>query len=794
MSFKPNRWKKAVTLLIVLSLFLGLSIFLLPEIVNADAGLITVKVDGEICKTFTLEELEGLQKEKYYTYSTINTWPTKSWYIGEGPTLADLLTNVEMPEGLRLEDIQMIRFKAADGLQLSFTKKELLEDTRYYFPGLKENHEYFGHVSGSSEGAFEVPTVLALLSIDSDDPADLEGRDRNAPHLLFGQRWITEQTNQAFVKTVSEIDLLTTAPEKWDIPTATPEQGMVSPGTKVRLSCRNNDTDKVYYTVDGSDPTYKSSMYNLIASRWWNNRKDDLDEINKPIEINGDTVIKAVTIGLSKENSDIVTFIYKVAEEFILPERIILTWTDDPTTTQTVTWLMPPDSSAAIQYLQAKDYSGNFDAARHLGVPGTAFNTGGTLYRYTANIAGLSPDTEYVYRVGSKDCWSEPAVFTTATEDKNFTFLYMGDIQADYALWGNMLDSVYETYPEIKFALLGGDLTDNSYDEDEWGEFLDAAGVFSRIPVMPTLGNHDGLMYLKFFALPENGPEGLKQEFYSFDYGDAHFVILNSNNNTNVAAKQWLQQDLEASNKKWKFVAFHHPIYPVVYDYKGIDRSIYENWVPILEQNEVDMVFVGHQHVYMRTHPIFQDEVQSDSYGIVYVMGNAGSKIYAADEDFSYIANERTGSNYQVIDLDGDVLTLTSKEANGETIEIYMIDKSIQTRPEKPKYNVVPKADPVYGIGVTTDGIKTMTVNSNQAGFKYFTVLVEPLIAHEGTETAVFTQLRDGVQLQLNSLTADFDLTGTAQAGFNVEDGDIIKVYLVDSLNNATDFNPTILQ
>ena len=477
------------------------------------------------------------------------------------------------------------------------------------------------------------------------------------------------------------------------------------------------------------------------------------------------------------------------------PEQIILTWTADPTTTQTITWLMPPDSSAAVQYLRAKDYSGNFDDARHLDVSGTAFSISGTFYRYTVNIVGLSPDTEYIYRVGSEGCWSEPAVFTTAIEDKDFTFLYMGDIQAGYASWGSMLNSVYEIYPEIKFTLLGGDLTDSSHDEDEWGEFLDAAtGVFSQIPVMPTLGNHDGLMYLKFFALPDNGPAGLKQEFYSFDYGDAHFVILNSGNNISETVKQWLRQDLEATDKKWKFAVFHHPAYPVVHDHKGIDRSICENWIPILEQNRVDMVFVGHQHVYMRTHPIFQDEVQSDSYGIVYVMGNAGSKFYAAGDGFPYIANERTGNNYQVIDLDGDVLTLTSKEANGELIEIYMIDKSIQTHPEKPQYNVIPKADPVYSIGSTLDGIKTMTVNPNQMGFKYFTTFIEPVIAHEGTETAVFTQLRNGVQLQLNSLTADFDLIETAQAGFNVEDGDIIKVFLVDELNNAVDFNPMILQ
>ena len=87
-----------------------------------------------------------------------------------------------------------------------------------------------------------------------------------------------------------------------------------------------------------------------------------------------------------------------------------------------------------------------------------------------------------------------------------------------------------------------------------------------------------------------------------------------------------------------------------------------------------------------------------------------------------------------------------------------------------------------------------MIVNPNQTGLKDFTVFIEPVVKNEGTETVVFTQFRDGVQLQLNTVTADFDLIKTAQAEFDVEDGDVIKAYIVDDFNNADDFNPTILQ
>ncbi len=58
----------------------------------------------------------------------------------------------------------------------------------------------------------------------------------------------------------------------------------------------------------------------------------------------------------------------------------------------------------------------------------------------------------------------------------------------------------------------------------------------------------------------------------------------------------------------------------------------------------------------------------------------------------------------------------------------------------------------------------------------------------------VFTHQRDGVQLSINVTRADFDLVDEAQSGFNVQAGDIVKVFIVDDLTNDIDFNPTLLQ
>ncbi len=109
-------------------------------------------------------------------------------------------------------------------------------------------------------------------------------------------------------------------------------------------------------------------------------------------------------------------------------------------------------------------------------------------------------------------------------------------------------------------------------------------------------------------------------------------------------------------------------------------------------------------------------------------------------------------------------------------------------------YTITPETDTAYQNGATADGIKTMTVNTGVSGMTYFAVTVTPVTEHNGSEAVVFVHIRDGVQLNINVTKADFDVVNIAQAGFNVKAGDVIKVYIVDDLNNDINFSPTILQ
>jgi 3',5'-cyclic AMP phosphodiesterase CpdA len=111
-----------------------------------------------------------------------------------------------------------------------------------------------------------------------------------------------------------------------------------------------------------------------------------------------------------------------------------------------------------------------------------------------------------------------------------------------------------------------------------WQGFLDAAG-----PRFPTMGS------------------------FSFDSGDAHWTVLDSNPYVHWDTKgmrDWLARDLErARGATWRFVVFHHPAFNLAEGNAYVDQWMSRLW-PLLERNRVDIVFTGHIHTYVRTQPL----------------------------------------------------------------------------------------------------------------------------------------------------------------------------------------------
>ncbi len=102
---------------------------------------------------------------------------------------------------------------------------------------------------------------------------------------------------------------------------------------------------------------------------------------------------------------------------------------------------------------------------------------------------------------------------------------------------------------------------------------------------------------------------------------------------------------------------------------------------------------------------------------------------------------------------------------------------------------------PVYTTGQTVHGIKTFTVMDGISGMKYFKVTATPVLPHSDDETIIFTHWRNGVQENISISVTDIDAgADTAIAGFAVQPGDVVTVYVVDRITGAVDSNPVVLQ
>lgn len=378
------------------------------------------------------------------------------------------------------------------------------------------------------------------------------------------------------------------------------------------------------------------------------------------------------------------------------PGQVLLSWTGDPATTMTFTWRDDSRGEETVQVVPEIQYekTGFESAAEFSAVCKDVSLDGSGAWHYEATAVGLEPGTAYAYRVGGENAWSGTGTFTTGGADtETLTFAYMGDVQtandiaAEYALWGDLIEALYERNPGLSFAVLGGDNVNSGISLEEFGLFTENAGrVFSSVPLFSTVGNHESNfiggkaeLFLDWFAFPENGPEGFEEEFYSFDMANCHILVLNSwifsgeqplTDGDYQRVNDWIAADLAISTADWQVVVTHVPVYQVHSDTTAV--KVKENWAPIFEQYGVDLVFEGHQHVYSRSYPMYQGKIDDEN-GITYVMGVSGSKYYdSADETFAARTVYNT-ANYQMVQIDGGTLTVQTLDGAGNELDFFSV-------------------------------------------------------------------------------------------------------------------------
>jgi acid phosphatase type 7 len=322
-----------------------------------------------------------------------------------------------------------------------------------------------------------------------------------------------------------------------------------------------------------------------------------------------------------------------------------------------------------------------------------------------ATLPNLPFNSSIFYRVSVAGRAIREGIFRTrATPDKSFRCVLVGDIANGAPQQNGIAWQIAQQRPEFLVAL--GDIVYSGgrvsqYMHHFWPCLNDVpapspktgAPLLASIPLYPVIGNHDadvsklpdipdafGAYY--FFNVPLDGPgigewnlplgkdpkvaqtfrQNVGQQYpamnqYSFDYGPAHFVMLDSNSYTTKGLLKlvpWLEADLKGSSQPWKFVCFHAPAFHTSREhYTEQKMRLLE---PTFEACGVDVVFAGHVHNYQRSMPLtfkpgpggrdpkgrvngeykldetFDGEKDTTPEGIIHIVsGGGGAKLYSVD-------------------------------------------------------------------------------------------------------------------------------------------------------------------
>ncbi len=265
--------------------------------------------------------------------------------------------------------------------------------------------------------------------------------------------------------------------------------------------------------------------------------------------------------------------------------------------------------------------------------------------RHPVWLTGLVPGGAYKYRVEACGLLAPAITFRSApSPGATFQFAAVGDVGDDSGSRTAMIGVLEGARLDLLLALGDNAYVKGTEQEFETNFFTPLGRLLASVPVFPTLGNHEyltneGQPYLDNFFLPTNNPRQ-SERYYSFDWGDAHFVALDSNCVVGEAApssctaleqREWLSADLaSAQAARWRIVFLHHP--PWSSGSHGSSADVRTAFESIWEEGKVDLVLAGHDHNYERSVPLLRGQPATDGGGVTYIVaGNGGRELRPFD-------------------------------------------------------------------------------------------------------------------------------------------------------------------
>ena len=376
--------------------------------------------------------------------------------------------------------------------------------------------------------------------------------------------------------------------------------------------------------------------------------------------------------------------------------------TADPSTSRTLMWQSSfAQENPVVEYrVKGQNDSQTVSAAEE------KFTDGGKeTYIHTAYLTKLKPGTDYEYRIRyAKKAGNWLALHTFKGND--FKALLFPDSQSsDYSVWKETAMPAWERNQDAQFFINMGDLVDNGEDASQWNAWFDVVEPMAeKIPVAPLMGNHETYnldwkvrrpeAYMKLFSLPANGYKAYPNRFYSFNVGDVHFVVLDTQTQEmadfepSLLADEmaWFKADMAKNQKKWNVVLMHKD--PLQYAFNpetrpGADRKEGfseegRQWMPLFDQYHIDLVLSAHLHTYRNRGIIqnFQRAPQGPLYIITGVAGNVRyPSLWARHSLDVMVAPQPETDNYLVLEKQDNMLRIRCYLPNGTLLDTATVVK-----------------------------------------------------------------------------------------------------------------------
>ena len=327
------------------------------------------------------------------------------------------------------------------------------------------------------------------------------------------------------------------------------------------------------------------------------------------------------------------------------------------------------------------------------------------VYQYAAELEQLTSGARYQYRIVAGETTTDWQELYAPAADESYKMLIFPDSQSsDYADWKQVAHLAWARNTDAQLFACMGDLVDNGEDRQQWTEFFGGVKEMQRsIPMVPVMGNHETYnrdwkvrlpeTYLHYFDTPKNGSKEFDRYYYSFDYGDVHYIVLCTQQKeidafkSGLLAEQlaWMRRDLKAHRRRWNVVLMHKDVLQYRINGRpereeGIDEENGRVWMPVFDELAIDVVFTAHLHTYRNRGHIYHFAKTPDKKGPLYILtGVAGNVRYPnlwIDHGFDEVTLPQPEmDNYLTMEVTRDALEIACFLPDGTEMDRVRVTK-----------------------------------------------------------------------------------------------------------------------